>query len=81
MTNNLKAFDCYRKGVLGLIIFSSFNNTNREKLFYSIHCKNGWSAAFDLFDMFTQSMKFYYTFYYHALIVLIFENCDSLNRQ
>ena len=50
-------------------------------MFCSIHYKNGWSAAFDLFYMFTQSMKFYYTFYHHALIVLIFENCDSLNRR
>ena len=32
------------------------------------------------FHMFIQSIKFY-TLYYHILRVLIFENCDSSNRQ
>ena len=35
------------------------NNTHREKLFCSIHYKKGCSAAFDLFHMFTLSVKFY----------------------
>ena len=43
--------------------------------------KNGWLAASDLFDMFTQSIKFYYTLYYHVLRVQMFEKCDSSNRQ
>ena len=37
-----------------------------EKLFYSIHYKNGCLAASDLFHMFTQSIKFY-TFHCHLL--------------
>ena len=46
--------------------FEIFNDAHREKLFYSIQYKNGWSAASDLFHMFTESIKFY-TFYYHTL--------------
>ena len=43
----------------------TLNDTHREKLFYSIQYKNGWLAASDLFEMFTQSIKFYYVLYYH----------------
>ena len=43
--------------------------------------KNGWLAASDLFDMFTQLIKFYYTLYYHVLTVQMFKKCDSSNRQ
>ena len=57
------------------------NDTHREKLFYSVQYKNGWSAASDLSDMFTQAVKFYYTFYDRLLRVHMFEKCDSLNRQ
>ena len=46
------------------------NDTHKQTLcFYSIQYKNGWLAASDLFDMFTQSIKFYYTFPYHLLKV------------
>ena len=55
-------------------------------MFYSIQYKNSWLAASEPFDMFTQSVKFYYvsiityviTFHYH---VQMFEKCDSSNRQ
>ena len=41
-----------------------FNDTHRERLmFHSIQNRNGWLTASDLFDMFTQSIKFY-TFHY-----------------
>ena len=50
------------------------NDTHMEKLFYSIKYKNYWLAASDLFYMFTQSIKFYYTFYYHILWVQMFKN-------
>ena len=52
-----------------------------EKLFYSVKYKIGWLAASDLFYMFTQSIKCYYTLYYHVLTVQMFEKCDSSNRQ
>ena len=47
----------------------TFNDTQGKTVFYSIQCKNGWLAASDLFDIFLQSIKFYYTFYYHGLTV------------
>ena len=50
-------------------------------VFYSIQYEKGWLAATELFDTFTQSIKFYYTFHYHVLRVQIFEKCDSSNRQ
>ena len=42
---------------------SIINDTHREKLRCSVQYKNGWLAASDLFDVFTQSIKFHYTFY------------------
>ena len=40
--------------------FIKFNDTHKERLvFHSIQYRNGWLAASDLFDMFTQSIKFY----------------------
>ena len=63
-----------------LISGGCLNDTHREKLFYSIQYKNGWLAASDVFDMFTQSINFYYTFPYQVLIVQMFEKYDSLNR-
>ena len=51
-----------------------------KTVFYSIQYKNGWLAASDLFDMFTQWIKLYYTFYYHVLKEQMFEKFDSLNR-
>ena len=42
----------------------SVNDTHTEGLvFHSIQYRNGWMVASDLFDMFTQSIKFY-TFHY-----------------
>ena len=62
-----------------LISGGCLNDTHREKLFYSIQYKNGWLAACDLFEMFSQSVKFYYTFYYHVLRGRIFEKCDPFS--
>ena len=42
----------------------NLNDTHRERLvFHSIQYMNGWLAASNLFDMFTQSIKFH-TFHY-----------------
>ena len=46
------------------------------KVFYLIQYKNGWLAASDLFDMFTQSIKFYYTFCYQVSTVQMFKKYD-----
>ena len=50
-----------------------FNDTDKEKL------KLGFIEVST--RMFTQSIKFYYTFYFHVLRVQMFEKCDSSNRQ
>ena len=47
--------------------FFNLNDTHREKLFYSIQCKNDCLTASALFQMFKQSIKIY-KFYYHARI-------------
>ena len=42
--------------------YSCFNDTQREKLcFIQFSTRNGWLATSDLFCMFTQLIKFYYT--------------------
>ena len=51
-----------------------------EKLFYSVQYKNGWLAASDLYDMFTQSIKFYYTLYYHVCLKNVIHQIDSKNE-
>ena len=47
-----------------------------KKVFYSIQYKNGWLAASGLFHMFTQSVKFHYTFYYPRI-----KNADVLKMR
>ena len=59
-----------------VFVWVTVNDTHRERLmFHSIQYRNDWLAAYDLFHMFTQSIKFY-TFHYQ-----MFEKCDSSNRQ
>ena len=75
--SRLPALDAQGKQQTQNIIFSLLKSLQeikivnscslQEKLFYLIQYKNGWLAASDRFDMFTQSIKFYYTFYYHVL--------------
>ena len=57
------------------------NKLTGKTVFYSIQYMNGWLAASDLFDMFSQSIKFCYKFHYHVLRVQMIEQCDSSNRQ
>ena len=53
-------------------------------MFYSVQYKNGSLAASDLLDMFTQSIKIYYTCHYHVLRLQISKNVihqiDSKNE-
>ena len=55
-----------------------------KPVFYSVQYKNGWLAASELFDMFTQSIKFYYTLYYTCKEYRCLENVihqiDSKNE-
>ena len=54
----------------------TLNDTHGEKLcFIQLSTKNGWLAASDLFHIFTQLIKFYYTFHYHVLGVQMFGKC------
>ena len=60
--------------------------TGKNCVFGKIQYMNGWLAASDLFNIFTQSIKFCYTFHYHVWKydvwkkVRMFEKCDSSNR-
>ena len=58
------------------------NDTQRGRtMFYAVPYRNEWLAASDLFDMFTQPIKFYYTFHYHVLRVQMSEKRDSSNSR
>ena len=74
--------DPFHFGIISLFVCFIFlvgiNYSHREN---SVLFNLIWLAASEFFDMFTRSVKFYYTFYYHLLKVQMFEKCDSLNRQ
>ena len=56
------------------------NDTHRERLvFHSIQYRNGWLAASDLFDMFTQSIKFYTFHYQYRCLKNVIHQTDSKN--
>ena len=59
---------------------SYLNVTGRERLmFHSIQCRNDWLAASDLFDMFTQSIKFYTFHYQYRCLKNVIHQIDSKN--
>ena len=68
-----------------LFLFTFFSaNFFKKKIFFQLSFAANVQpqlTASDLFDMFTQSIKFYYTPLYHILRVHILEKCDSLKRQ
>ena len=56
------------------------NDTHRERLvFHSIQYRNGWLAVSDLFDMFTQSIKFYTFYYQYRCLKNVIHQIDSKN--
>ena len=56
------------------------NDTHRERLvFHSIQYRNGWLAVSDLFDMFTQSIKFYIFHYQYRCLKNVIHQIDSKN--
>ena len=58
----------------------TFNDTHRERLvFGSIQYRNGWLAASNLFDMFTQSFKFYTFHYQYRCLKNVIHQIDSKN--
>ena len=55
-------------------------DTDRERLvFHSIQYWNGWLAASDIFDMFTQSIKFYTFHYQYRCLKNVIHQIDSKN--
>ena len=59
---------------------STFNDTHRERLvFHSIQYRNGWLAASDLFDMLTQSIKFYTFHCQYRCLKNVIHQIDSKN--
>ena len=75
------------------IIFAKVNDTHRERLVvhsistgmagwlvvHSIHYRNDWLAASNLFDMFTQSIKFYTFHYQYRCLKNVIHQIDSKN--
>ena len=53
--------------------------TPGKTMFYSVQYKNGCLAAYDLFRVFTQSIKFY-TFHYHVQMKNVIHQIDSKNE-
>ena len=79
-----KFFLSDKVGCLQVLIFVHclLNDAQKGKTkFYSMQYRNGLLTASEIFHMFTQSIKFYYTFHYHVLRVQMFEKCYSSNRQ
>ena len=63
-----------------VIPLSLLNVTHREILmFHAIQSRNGWLAASDLFDMFTQSIKFYTFHYQYRCLKNVIHQIDSKN--
>ena len=48
-------------------------------MFHSIQHRKGWLTAFDLFDMFTQSIKFYIFHYQYGCLKNVIHQIDSKN--
>ena len=48
-------------------------------MFHSIQYMNGWLATSDLFDMFTQSIKFYTFHYQYGCLENVIHQIDSKN--
>ena len=60
--------------------FTDLNDTHREGLvFHSIQYRNGWLAASDLFEMFTQSIKLYTFHYQYRCLKNVSHQIDSKN--
>ena len=56
------------------------NDTHRERLVFHLNqYRNGWLAASVLFDMFTQSIKFYTFYYQYICLKNVIHQTDSNN--
>ena len=50
-------------------------------MFHSIQYRDGWSAASGLFDMFTQSIKFYTFHYQYRCLKNVIHQIDKKNKK
>ena len=67
-----------KKNKCNVAMDPGINDTHRERLvFHSIQYRNGWLAASDLFDMFTQSIKFYTFHYQYRCLKNVIHQIDS----
>ena len=56
------------------------NDTHRERLVFHLNqYRNGWLTASVLFDMFTQSIKFYTFYYQYRCLKNVIHQIDSDN--
>ena len=56
------------------------NDTHRERLVFHLNqYRNGWLTASVLFDMFTQSIKFYTFYYQYRCLKNVIHQIDSKN--
>ena len=63
-----------------LLNSAQINDTHRERLMlHSIQYRNGWLAATDLFDIFTQSVKFYTFHYQYRCMKYVIHQIDKRN--
>ena len=63
-----------------VFVWVTVNDTHRERLmFHSIQYRNDWLAAYDLFDMFKNSIKFYTFHYQYRCLKNVIHQIDSKN--
>ena len=80
-SNLIKTIDIIFENILTILTGKNFNSNWITSFIQFSRRMAGRLLLIFSIDMFTQSVKFYYTLYYHVLRVLIFEKSDSLNRQ
>ena len=49
-------------------------------MFHSVQYRSGWLAAFEFFDMFTQSIKFYIFHYQYRCLKNVIHKIDNENE-
>ena len=63
-----------------VFVWVTVNDTHRERLmFHSIQYRNDWLTAYDLFDMFKNSIKFYTFHYQYRCLKNVIHQIDSKN--
>ena len=74
LKNKIKEILKYNKIILALTILAG-----KDLMSHSVQYMNSWFAASDLFDMFTQSIKFYAFHYQYRCLKNVIYQIDSKN--